>query len=77
MKIWKISIIVINAFLPVIEILVAEAHTTPAQESGVSFGIATNVTPVPYYGIKSAFTTVKDGVELNVLAEISMNVKLG
>ena len=47
----------------------ADAHTTPAQESGVSFGIATNVTPVPYYGIKSAFTTVKDGTDKVLLSD--------
>ncbi len=35
----------------------ADAHTTKAEETGVSFGIDTSVTPVPYYGVKNAFTT--------------------
>ena len=39
----------------------ADAHTDPAIENGVSFGINTNVTPVPYYGIKNEFTTAADG----------------
>lgn len=38
----------------------ADAHTTKAEESGVSFGIDTSVTPVPYWGVKNAFTTAKD-----------------
>lgn len=44
----------------------ADAHTEPAKESGVSFKIDTNATPVPYYGIKKAFTTATDGTKIKL-----------
>lgn len=47
----------------------ADAHTTPAEESGDSFGIDTDVTPVDCYGVKSAFTTVKDGTAKVLLSD--------
>ena len=67
MKIWKICIIVINALLLVIEIPVAELKEEISQRpSKILIELSW-----------LQFVTVKDGVELNVLAEISMNVKLG
>ena len=66
MKIWKISIIDINAFLPVIEILVAESkEVIPQRPSKILMETSW-----------LQFVTVKDGIDLNVFAEISMNVKL-
>lgn len=44
----------------------ADAHTKPAEESGASFGIDTSATPVPYYGIKNAFTTAIDGTKITL-----------
>ena len=67
MKIWKISIIDINAFLPVIEILVAESKEVRFQRPSKILMETSWL----------QFVTVKDGIDLNVFAEISMNVKLG
>ena len=66
MKIWKICIIAINTLLLVIEILVAELKEEISQ----------NPSKILIELSWLQFETVKDGVELNVLAEISMNVKL-
>lgn len=47
----------------------ADAHTNPAKESGVSFGINTSKTPVDCYGVKSEFATVKNGVDKVLLSD--------
>ena len=53
----------------------ADVHTTKAEETGVSFGIDTGVTPVPYYGVKNAFTTKSAESQDKVLLSDAMTGK--